>query len=126
MLTKDDADKFRESIIAQADDDDYEESGYVAVVIGDWAALTRYGHCSCFDTWDSIRGQDSYASDHYNDPKWDWQGTPYELCQLAVNKADPAIPERASSPEDYDYKHLMDVYDQILKYFNYNKEITGN
>lgn len=110
MITKEQADKFRQCIVAQDDDCDYSESGWVAVVDGDWAALSRYGHCSCYDTWSDM------TSDGTCDPIWDWEGTADGLIELAKYKLDPAIPQRVSQPDDYDYDHLMNVYDQILKW----------
>lgn len=98
-------DIFRDSIIAQDDDDDYSESGYVAVVIGDWDALARYSHCSCNDTWEYIESDG-----------WDWSGTVSELLKLAKNKLDPSVKDRKSSPEDCDYDHLMNVYSEILSW----------
>ena len=45
---------FQRTIIAQDDDNGYQESGYVACVDGDWAGLTSYSHCSCFDTFTAL------------------------------------------------------------------------
>lgn len=114
MINKGEKDKFEESIIAQDDDNDYEESGWVAVVVGNWAALTTYGHCSCFDTWASITGGGISDNEGPDAPRWDWQGTPAQLVELARTKADPALPGRESAPADHDHDHLMEVYKQIL------------
>jgi len=101
-------DEFIDAVIAQDDDNDYDESGYVAVVIGDEAALSKYGHCSCYDTWDDLTGNGS--------PRWDWTGTVEELVQLARGKKDPSLPERTAMSKDYDYDHLMEVYRQIIEW----------
>lgn len=114
MITKGQKDLFRNSVIAQADDCDYQESGWVAVRIGDWCALTRYGHCSCFDTWASITGGGISDEEGPLEPGWTWTGTPKELLNLAEKKLDPSLAGRESAPEDYDYGHLMSVYQQII------------
>jgi hypothetical protein len=116
MITKGQAELFRQSTIAQDDDNDYDESGWVAVVVGDWAALTRYGHCSCFDTWASITGGGISDSEGPNEPSWDWVGTPDGLVALAKAKGDPALSGREAGPDDYDYDHLMKVYEQVLQW----------
>lgn len=106
--------KFSDSIIAQDDDEDYSESGYVVVRIGDWCAIARYGHCSCFGTWASITGGGISDSEGDTDPQWDWQGTHAQLLDMARRTADPSMPERAADPEDSDYDHLQKVYQQVL------------
>lgn len=126
MITKGQKDLFSNSIIAQHDDCDYQESGWVAVVIEDWAALTRYGHCSCYDTWASITGGGISDDEGPNEPRWDWEGSPKELIQLAINKKDPALPERTASEEDYDYDHLMNVYTQILDWAKHRVELSSH
>lgn len=109
-------DEFRSHIIAQDDDDDYSESGYVVIRISnDLCFLSSYGHCSCYGTATSLRGGD------YGDCKSDefmvfqWRGTWAELVDMAKRTADPALPDRTADPEDYDYDHLVSVYSQILK-----------
>lgn len=117
MITKGQRDKFRECVIAQDDDNDYSESGWVAVVDGDWAALTKYGHCSCYDTWASITNGGISDDEGPDEPKWDWQGTVSELIGMATFKADPGFKGRIADPEDYDYDHLMKVYEQVLEWY---------
>lgn len=106
-LTKE---SFREHIIAQHDDEDYDEGGYVAVVAGKDAALAQYHHCSCFgttsDLWDDGKAR----------MKWTWVGTVKEMVAMAEVKRDPAMPDRVANPEDSDYDHLMEVYAQVLKW----------
>ena len=110
MITKEQRDLFEKSIIAQDDDKDYSESGWVAVVVGDWAAISRYSHCSCFGTWDDLTGEGG------SDPRWDWQGTVKQLIKMAKDCADPAIPKRKADEKDYDYDHLVEVYRQVLEW----------
>jgi len=105
--------QFESAIIAQDDDDDYEESGYVAVVAGEFAALTAYSHCSCYGTWTAICGSD-YSSADITKQQWDWQGTPDELVSMAVRDADPVVTERKADDADCDYDHLSEVYKQVI------------
>lgn len=116
MISKGQRELFQASIVAQDDDRDYQESGWVAVVVGNWAALTKYGHCSCYDTWASITGGGVSDDEGPDEPRWDWTGTPEELVELAVSKSDPALKGRTVSEEDYDYDHLMNVYTQIIEW----------
>ena len=90
-------------VIAQHDDNDYEESGYVVVhdLVTDEYALGNYAHCSCYGTWEALSG-------------WNWIGTKKDLIKLAKNRLDPDMPEREANPEDYDYDHLVEVYKQVL------------
>ncbi len=106
-------DYFASIIIAQDDDNCYSESGYVAVRIGDWCALSRYEHCSCYDTLCDLTGGgigDALGDGHV---RWDWQGTAVELLDMATRIADPAMPIRNADPEDYDYDHLVKVYEKV-------------
>lgn len=95
-------------VIAQDDDNDYEESGYIAVITDEGiAAITNYSHCSCYGTAEAVDG------------KWMWQGTPDELVRMAELEIDPAWPggiQRRAYPQDFDYDHLMKVYDQIREW----------
>lgn len=36
------------------------------------------------------------------------------MVDMAVRMADPAIPERAATDEDYDFDHLKAVYAEII------------
>jgi hypothetical protein len=109
-------DEFEAAIIAQDDDKDYSESGWVAWVIGDKAYLGRYSHCSCFDTFDALCG--GGISDHFDEGAviCDWHGTVAELIDLAIRRADPAFPTRAANERDYDWDHLLAVYSQVLEW----------
>jgi len=126
MITKGHVDLFRESVIAQDDDCDYSESGWVAVVVGDWAALTKYGHCSCYDTWAAITGGGISDSEGPNEPHWDWQGSVSDLIKMAKYKVDPAMPGRNASEDDYDYDHLMKVYEQILEWSRKQSSLSAH
>jgi hypothetical protein len=104
------SDEFRNAIIAQDDDNDYDESGYVVVKEGNNYAIARYGHCSCYGTWTSLSDKGAII--------WDWTGTLRQLMKLARNKLDPhsSIGNRKATPEDYDYDHLMSCYTQIIEW----------
>jgi len=115
MIQVHEEEKFYNSIIAQDDDNDYEENGYVACVIGNWAALAHYGHCSCYGTWTSITGGD-YSGRGTMPPEWDWQGTPDELVAMAIAKRCITVPDRTINENDEDYDHLKNVYDQIVEW----------
>ena len=113
-LTKE---EFENSIIAQDDDEDYSESGYVACVFPDGqAALGHYGHCSCYGTFEDLCG--GGISDYFSegDASFTWLGTVVELVALAERKGDPGLPNRAANTKDYDYDHLMSLYEQILEW----------
>lgn len=102
----------KSKVIAQSDDNDYQESGWIAVVDGKKAALGNYSHCSCYGTWTALGGGGLSSSG--GDPIFEWEGSVTELIHMAKRKADPCVPSREANPEDYDYDHLMDVYQQIL------------
>ena len=104
-MTRDD---WMKAVIAQDDDCDYQESGWVAWVVGDNAYLGSYSHCSCDGTWDVLGGTDG--------PGFDWSGTVAELVALAESKGDPNMAGRTADPKDYDYDHLMNVYDQVIEW----------
>lgn len=114
---KRDPDKeFRAAVIAQeGGDEPYEASGYVVVRIDDWCAIGAYGHCSCYDTWASLTGGGISDSEGPNHPVWTWQGTYAELIDMAGRCADPAMPDRTATPEDYDYQELVTVYKRVLE-----------
>ena len=97
-------------IIAQHDDCDYSESGYVVFYYDDLdrALIYGYGHCSCFSTATAIADANFTPS---------WIGTKHKLLKLAKNKLDFSLEGRPANSEDFDYDHLMNVYDQVLKYF---------
>lgn len=113
MITLSDYEDFVSHVIAQDDDQDYSESGYVAVRKDDWAAIAKYSHCSCYGTWDSL-------TDRTGKPAWDWEGTPGELVGMAIRMADPCMPDRVADEKDYDYDHLVKVYQQVLDWAREN------
>lgn len=106
-------DKFGAAVIAQDDDNDYQESGWVACILDGRAYLARYSHCSCFGTESALAG--GGVSDMGEAMlTMDWEGTPAELLAMARRKADPNMPDRTSVDADYDHDHLMKVYEQVI------------
>jgi hypothetical protein len=103
--------EFLEIIIAQDDDNDYDESGYVVVYNGEVAAIARYGHCSCYGTHEALQGRNGKIT-------WDWTGSIEELLKMARYKLDPhySLGTRKAKPDDYDYDHLMACYKQTLEW----------
>lgn len=108
--------------IAQDDDNDYQESGYIAVYDGKRCALARYSHCSCYGTWTALGGGD-YSKPGNGSITWDWFGTKRQLLKMAREKLDPHAPfgTRKAEEKDYDYDHLMNVYQQILEWHEKTK-----
>jgi hypothetical protein len=110
---------FENNIVAQDDDCDYSESGYVVFVVDDIYYIANYSHCSCYGTWEAISGFDDYyyGEDNVDLPEREintiWSGTRADLLFLAKNKRDPSMPEREANKNDYDYDHLMNIYRQI-------------
>lgn len=102
-------DQFNAGIIAQHADNTYDPSGFVAVVVDGVAYLSRYSHCSCYGTVTALAGESG-------DLVFNWQGTPEELVAMARRMADPDMPEREASPEDFDYDHLVKVYHQVIQW----------
>jgi len=89
--------------VARGDDNTgYKNSGFVAVVRNGEAAITSFGHCSCFGTAEGI------------DDCWDWTGTPDEMVALATQEGCLVIDDRTLSPDDYDYPQLKECYANIL------------
>lgn len=108
------SEEFGKSIIAQDDDNDYSESGWVAGILDGVAYLAHYSHCSCYGTFEDLCGggiSDSFSSGTI---RVNWEGTPAELVAMAQRKADPDMPERIITEEDYDGDHLLKVYAQVL------------
>lgn len=99
-------------IIGQDDDNDYDESGYVAWIDKQGNAnLMHYSHCSCYGTWEDF-------------VKADWTGTLDDLVKMAVLKTDPDMLTREADPKDYDYDHLMKVYSEIIKWHNEGRPLV--
>lgn len=105
---------FDRAVIAQDDDNDYDESGYVVAVDGTDAGIASYSHCSCFGTFESLCGGGISDSYDKGDITWTWFGSVAELVRLAANGLDPNMPERAVNPADYDADHLLKCYEQVL------------
>ncbi len=117
MITYDQWQEFQQYIIAQDDDDcGYSESGFVVAVKDGVAAISHYSHCSCYGTVSCLGGL-NLSSD------WDWSGTEEQLQQMAAEIRDPNMPERSADPSDYDYDHLMRVYDDVLAHYGLSRKV---
>ena len=92
--------------IAQDGDDDYESSGYIVARRGEQVGIARYSHNSCYDTFDVLANTDG-EWERSGRISWLWVGPLPELVTMAKRRADPALPERAANPKDYDYDHLI-------------------
>lgn len=110
-------DQYRSGLLAQADSGGYDPGGYVVWEFEGTYYLSDFSHCSCYDTFTSLCG--GGIGDYYEKgtPSFMWSGTKEELIAMAIKESDPAIPERKSDPEDYQYKYLMDVFKQIREHF---------
>lgn len=104
------------AVIAQDDDGDYDESGWVAWVVGDVAYLGNYGHCSCYGTFDALCGGGVGDCINEGTPSFQWSGTVAALIALAESKGDPNMAGRTADPKDCDYDHLMNVYAQVIEW----------
>lgn len=91
---------------------EYENWGFIAFLDGNRAAISKFGHCSCYGTWDDEGGGSTPL----------WEGTKAELKKLATKKLDPTIPFRPLDVQDYDYQHLSGLYENVLKYFQTQKK----
>ncbi len=111
------SDEFQRSIIAQDDDEDYSESGWVAGVLDGVAFLANYSHCSCYGTFEALCGGGVSDSFSDGDITVNWEGTVADLVAMAERKADPAMPERTITAEDYDGDHLLAVYAEVLEWW---------
>lgn len=110
--------EFEAAIIAQDDDCDYSESGWVACVFSDGvASIGSYSHCSCYGTFDSLCGNDGYVEwDAARSASFVWSGSVSELVEMARLTADPVLTDRQASSDDYDYDHLIEMYRQVLEW----------
>lgn len=95
-------------IIAQDDDNDYSESGYVVLDRDGECLIGSYSHCSCYGTWDNDQLSGT----------WVWMGNREELIDMAKRGVDPVMPTRLANSKDYDYDHLMSVYQQVLVHYD--------
>lgn len=107
--------------IAQDDDNDYEESGYIVARRGEQVGIARYSHNSCYDTFDVLANTDGELN-RSGQISWLWVGPLSELVLMAKRRADPALPERTADPKDYDYDHLVAVYEVIIAKFGQGQE----
>lgn len=109
--------EFTNWTIAQDDDQDYSESGYIALVTDDGVAyMAYYSHCSCYGTWESLAAPAYPYEGNEATLTFDWSGTPDELVDMAKRIADPANSNANANPEDYDYDHLCKVYEQVIEW----------
>ncbi len=97
--------------------DDYDCSGYIVVTDGINAAITRFGHCSCYGTYTAIQGRD-------NSITFDWTGSVDELVKMARYKLDPhySLGRRKAKQDDYDYGYLIACYQDVLKWNKNNRK----
>lgn len=94
--------------IARIDHPDcYENSGVVVFVAGNLAEVSRFSHCSCYDTGESLQG--------------DWTGSVAELYKLAKENRDYCMPERVVNPTDVDFSETMDLYELVIAWFKVNR-----
>lgn len=114
-------DEFQKSIVGQKDDEDYSESGWVALKVERngrlYGMLTSYGHCSCYDTWASICGggvSDYYAGDEVKEPSFDWIGSWDGLVELARSEVNPYKGTPVDEERDSG-KWLRETYQQVLQ-----------
>lgn len=113
---------FKKSIIAQKDDDDYEESGYVVLNIDNTIYLFDYSHCSCYSTFEVITdfNDQSYNDEGDKEANIDimplFEGSIEDFKAMAIHKSDLHMPERKSHLDDCDYEKLHSVYTQFLKW----------
>lgn len=106
--------QFEESVVAQDDDNDYSESGYVAGVFNGVAYIASYGHYSCYGTFDDLCGGGISDTFSEGNAAMSWTGTPDEMVAMARRMADPDMPEREADKSDYHYDHLQSVYAEIV------------
>lgn len=110
--------QFQQAVVGQADDEDWEESGYVACVFGGLAVIGHYSHCSCYGTFDDLCGGGISELFEEGEPSWDWSGSVAELRDMASRTADPAMPDRVADEDDHDYRHLVNMYQQVQEHFS--------
>ncbi|RTK93415.1 MAG: hypothetical protein EKK64_10255 [Neisseriaceae bacterium] len=122
--------EFVKSKIAQDDDDNiHQESGYLVIEKDSMYSFFKYSHCSCFDTWDCIKMKSEIYKEDAKE-SWNnlyvlsplWIGNRQDLDKMVRFRLDPNFPDRKADPEDFDYDHLMNVYNQLEVYLFENKE----
>lgn len=115
-------------VIAQHDDQDWEESGYVVWYWGDIFRIDAYSHCSCYGTWTSIFGRSvsenaDKSPDSYRSL---WQGSADDLVAMAKRCSDPAMPERVADVKDSDFDHLQGVYEQVIAWDSGGRKLPND
>jgi hypothetical protein len=112
FLTKD---EFLAAVIAQDDDNDYQESGWLACVFADGtAAIGSYSHNSCYGTFEALIDSDDLNYHDDGTASFVWSGTVAQLVTMAANLADPVFPDRVAASDDHDYDHLVNMYRGVL------------
>lgn len=117
--------EFAAAQVAWDDSGGYDPAGWIAYVFDRGgrkvAALTSFGHCSCYDTWSSLNGGGVavYSANTPMSPQFDWVGSVEGLVSLARRNADPRNPSR---PPEYHDKHLHAVYAAVLEKYGEGRE----
>lgn len=111
--------EFRMSIVAQDDDNDYQESGWVVCKVRrgetDYGLVGVYGHCSCYDTWVDLCGggiSDYYGDDEVMEPQFAWIGSWEAVEWMARYGIDPKS-LRPIDDNTYNRDHLESCWRQI-------------
>ena len=107
-------DEFNNAIVAQDDDNDYSESGYVVLRVNNTYYIAQYSHCSCYGTYDALCNG-GVNDDGDGTVRTLWAGSKMRLLHMAKELRDPSMPDRYANEKDYDYDHLCAVYEQVLK-----------
>lgn len=135
--------EFRSRTVASRDDNDYSETGWVAVVVTrggrEYGLLGCYGHCSCYGTWESLCGggiSDRYDPDEVKTPSFDWVGSYAGLVSLAERGVDPTTGRPIVSEEEDGEppvegpatpraEYLREVYREILNHHTWRTVVAA-
>jgi hypothetical protein len=112
----DDRDIAENYIIAQDDDEDIYESGYVVLDRDGECLIGCYSHDSCYGTWDG-ESMDCPGLSNSLSGTWLWMGNRDELIDMAKMGVDPCMPPRLANSKDFNYDHLMAVYQQVIAHY---------
>ena len=111
-LTQADYDRF---VVVRESTNDYDESGYAAVVKdAENALILNIGHCSCYGTFNWNSDPEKSELDGGN---VEWQGTLEELLSMARRKADPTMPSRTANKDEYAGNYLFAMYQSLLEHY---------
>ena len=97
-------------------EEDCENGGYVIMRMPDgMIGIAQFGHCSCYDTFESLigGGVDGYSSS--GTIRMDWVGTPAEMLDMALNSRDPSMPKRTIEPDEFMGREINEAYRNYLK-----------